>query len=149
MKILWAFICRSSAIDVETNNISLFHIIEDIEVPTEPPARETSVAPRPMAVGSFEFIAAATRDDPASAEQVPARVILYFPDESPPETLAEIDIDLATADRYRLRLGMPGLPMGGLGSYRFAIEAVLDGPDVWHKLHEVTLELAYNPEESD
>ena len=149
MKILWAFLCRSSAIDVDTNNISLFNILEDIDIPFEPPTREADGNSRAMAIGSFELVVAASRDNPEVGERVPTRVNLYFPDGSPPETLLELDIDLTSTERYRFRLGLPGLPIGGRGTYTFAIEMQLDEPGVWPRAHEVSLDLEFSPHEVD
>lgn len=144
MKILWAFLCRSSAIDAETNNISLFNILEDIQVSSEPPTQADDSS-RPLAVGSFELIVATTRDNSQVGEQVRARVNLHFPDESLPEILAELDIDLISAERSRFRLGMPGLPIGGLGTYRFAIEVLSDENGSWLEIGNAFLDLSYHP----
>ncbi len=146
MKVLWAFLCRSSSIDAETNNISLFNILEDIQVPSNPPTQADDSS-RPLAMGSFELIVATTRDNSQAGELIRTRVRLHFPDESPPETLAELDIDLVSAERSRFRLGMPGLPIGGLGTYRFAIEVPSDENGSWREIGNAPLDLSYHPQE--
>ena len=142
MKNVWAFVCRSSAIDQETNAISLFHILEDIQIPSTA-LQEVEDGSRPLAMGSFQVIVAVSRDDLDAGERSRARIRLHFPDESPPETLAEFDIDLTTSDRFRLRLEMPALPLGGIGLYRFGIEELSEEPDTWESVNCVTLNLSY------
>ena len=142
MKNVWAVVCRNSAIDQETNALSLFHILEDIQVPANA-LHDIENGGRPLAMGSFQVIVSVSRDDPGVDEQNRARVTLHFPDESTPETLAAFDIDLTTSERYRLRLDMPGLPLGGVGLYRFVIEILSEEPDMWESVNCVTLNVSY------
>ena len=148
MKNVWAFVCRNSAIDQETNTISLFHILEDIQIPPSA-LQNVEDGSRPLVMGSFQVIVAVSRDDLSVDEQNRARVRLYFPDESPPETLAEFDIDLTTSERFRLRLEMSALPLGGVGLYRFDIEVLSDESDSWESVNCVTLNVSYAASEAD
>ena len=148
MRITWAFLCRSSAIDIDTNSISLFNIIEDISVPSDPPVvDEEEEDSFPMALGSCELIVASARTDLSVPERSPVRVLLEFPTETPPAVLLEAEINLESAQRNRFRLQLPGLPISGRGTYRFVIEVQQPDGEEWHQLHEVPISVEYQTQD--
>ena len=142
MRVSWAFLCRNSAIDVDSNGVSLFNIIEEISLPSDPPPSEdVDDNSLPMALGSCELVIASTRTNMDVPEQSIIRVLLNFPTDRPPEVMLEAPIDLSSAHRSRIRLGMPGLPISGVGTYRFAIEARTSENQDWVELHQVPLDV--------
>ena len=148
MRITWAFLCRSSAIDIDTNSISLFNIIEDLSVSSDPPAVvEEENDPFPMALGSCELVVASARTDSGVPERSPIRVLLKFPTETPPALMLEAEINLESAQRNRFRLQLPGLPISGRGIYRFSIEVQESDGKEWHQLHEVPISVEYQTQD--
>lgn len=143
MRVSWAFLCRNSAIDIDTNSISLFNIIEEISIPSDPPPSEgEDDSSLPMALGSCELVIASTRTNVDVPEQLNLRVLLNFPTDTPPEIMLEASIDLSSTHRSRIRLGMPGLPISGVGTYRFAIETRTSEEVDWYELHHVPFEVS-------
>lgn len=150
MRITWAFLCRSSAIDIDTNSISLFNIIEDISVSSDPPVVDNAEGdPFPMALGSCELVVASARTDSGVPERSQIRVLLNFPTETPPAIMLETEINLEFAQRNRFRLQLPGLPISGHGLYYFVIQAQGPGEEEWHQLYEVPIGVDYQSQDSD
>ena len=114
--------------------MSLFNIIEEISLPSDPPATvDEEDGSLPIAFGSCELVVASTRTDVNVQEHLHLRILLNFPTDIPPEVMLEAPIDLSSAHRGRLRLGMPGLPISGLGTYRFTIEVRTSENEDWQQ----------------
>jgi len=142
LKVLWAVACQSSSVDQETNTVSLFNLLEQISVP-EPPRSEIS-SDDPIlraATGAFELFILTGRSDLNVGERGPARVCLHFPSDEPPASF-QIEIDLTSAQRNRIKISLPALPVSGEGTYRFVIEAA-DATGGWNQLFEIPLEVSY------
>ena len=149
MRISWAFLCQSSAIDIDTNTVSLFNIIEEISVSSDPPVvDEGEEDSLPMALGSCELVIASARTEPSVPERLPIRVLLEFPTERPPTPMIEAEVNLQSAQRNRFRLRLPGIPIGGHGMYRFVIEAQEPEDEEWHQLYEVPIGVEYQTQDS-
>lgn len=145
MKVLWATICQSSSIDRETNNVSLFNILEQISVP-EPPAIGEETMSLSAASGPFELFILASRTDEDIGEHYQARVRLCFPSNGA-EASFPIEFDMISVHRNRIRIGFPALPISGEGIYRFIIEAGEN--ENWYELFEIPLLVSYQEYETD
>ena len=150
MNVPWAIICLASAVDQETNRVSLFNIMEEIQVPA-PPAVAGSDLFLPGAPVDFELFILFARDAPTVCEQGRGRVWIQFPQgktpEPPPENVPEFPIDLTAACRHRVRVGFPALPVKSEGTYRFIIEAATE-VGAWRRLFDVPLEVSYQVRDS-
>ena len=72
---IWSLLCGKSSTDRETNNLSLFDVIEQINLlgPVPEPGQQT-LLPMP-----FELISLWSRSDPTHAEESTARIKLLAP----------------------------------------------------------------------
>lgn len=146
MRVPWAVICESSVVDQETNRVSLFNILEEIQVP-EPLDAITEETSLPAAPVNFELFILFSRSDLAVGEQGKGRIQIRFPSDTPveksPGLSPEFEIPLTTAHQHRVRIRFPVLPYYSEGTYRFDIEASTSS-EAWSHLFEVPLEVSYS-----
>ena len=144
MKVIWAMICEGSSTDTETNNISLFNVLDEINVP-EPPDNEGASSTQlfPM---SLHLIVLFGRSEFDQKEQGLARVALLFPGERERAVLPEFDVRLDPAYRHRIKCEFGGFPIKGQGEYRFQIQT-LDDIGNWDSIFEVPLMISFHTEE--
>ena len=140
MKVLWAVICQSCAVDRETNSVSLFNLLEQIHVP-EPPTEEEENIYLPTSPISFFLVASFSRTDLNVGERNRGRIRIEFPNAIEPDLLPDFEIDLKDAHRNRFRGQFPSMPVKGEGEYRFIIE--VDESGEWRQLFEIPLMVSY------
>ena len=141
MKVLWAIICEGSSVDRESNNVSLFNVLEQIQIP-EPPAVDASNDARPAAPIPYRLVVLFCRSDQMVGEKGTARIALRFPTEEEPVIFPQSVIDLEVAQRNRLVSRFPFLPVSGEGTYKFVIEELTDSVQ-WQELFEVPVEVSF------
>ena len=146
MRVHWAVICESSVVDQETNRVSLFNILEEIQVP-EPLEEITEESTLPAAPVKFELFILFARSDLEVGEQGKGRIQIRFPSDTPteksPGPSPELDIQLTSAHQHRVRIRFPVLPYYGEGSYHFGIEVATE-PGDWQQLFDVPLVVSYS-----
>jgi hypothetical protein len=115
MKLLWCLVCRSSAIDQATNALSVFEVVEELQVHLE---KEQAFPEGVLVQREMSFIAllARSKDTPENHD-VQLRMI------SPINEIAigKMVVDLASHERFRLLARMPGIPYFGDGTYAFVL----------------------------
>ena len=141
MKVIWAVLCEGSSTDRETNNVSLFNILEEVHFPEPPdaqnePDRSLVVPVRVLLMVLF------ARSNFAEGEVNTARLAIYTPGASDPELLPEFPVDLMSAHRNRTRLNIAGLPLRGEGDYLFQVQMLSKNRE-WQQLFEVPLHVTY------
>ena len=141
MKVLWAIICESSSVDQETNNISLFNVLEHVQVP-EPPAANGESSYPPAAPFSYRLIASFCRTNLKEPERGIGRIRLQFPNEAGDGFFPEFEIDLEDGDRHMVVGRFPFMPISGQGTYTYTIESLTDTGD-WLPMFEVPLEVSF------
>ena len=141
MKTNWAVIAENSAIDRDTNNISLFNVIEEVHIPEPPEPRDDGDQLSVVAL-RFVFVALFARSEAGTGEKKEVRLTIALPDGKVAETGLTFEIDLDTADRTRIRINGSTLPLAGKGEYRFRIEGRDEDAD-WHLITEVPLQVGY------
>jgi hypothetical protein len=137
---VWTVLCRDSVIDRDSNNLSLFNVLEQITVHSEMEGDEAAVAPIEM-----EAVSLWSRSD----DDVPAKGVQRLTLLSPSgETLAsgEQEIDLSKHRRFRNRVRFGGLPVKGAGRYIFRVEQKNEGEAEWQHVTGVPLELTFEAE---
>lgn len=144
MKVLWAVLCQGSAVDQETNNVSLYNILEQLDVP-EPPAEPPDTSTLRAALRPLELFILFSRTVSEVPEAGRANVRLIFPSDDPPASF-QIDVDLSQAHRHRVRINLPGMPVSGEGEYLFVVEALGDDGDSI-PLFEIPFTVAYQVQE--
>src|SRR6266436_4257430 len=105
---VWSVVCSRSATDRETNNISLFEVIEQLNVlgPLPDPAARAA-APIP-----FEIVSLWARSQPAEAEESTGRLTLIAPNGN--EAYAQtFPVNLTENLRMRTQMRSMGFPLLG------------------------------------
>lgn len=138
---IWAVLCEGTSTDQETNNVSLFNILEEIHFP-EPPDQSQEPDRFPITPVRFTLMALFSRTSVDEAEKSTARLVIGFPDSGPPDILPEFVVDLESAHRNRVKLNFGGLPVRGEGEYRFEIQSP-SGNYEWFRLFEIPLQISY------
>ena len=141
MKVLWAVICEGSATDQESNNISLFNIVEEMHIPAPPESEEESNAP-PLFAARLQLVALFSRSDFERSERKKARLVIRLPNGRSVITEPPLEVDLESAHRSRIRLNLPGIPTGGEGQCIFELQGQ-DEDAEWGPISEVPIHVSY------
>ena len=151
MKVLWAVICEGSATDQETNNISLFTIVEEMHIPEPPgdePPGDESAGDESAGDGSPLFparlllVALFSRSDFDIEEKGEARLVIHLANGQSVVTQPHLEVDLESAHRSRIKFNLPGIPVGGQGQYKFELQALSDESD-WDPIFEVPIHVSF------
>lgn len=140
---VWTVLCSRSVIDQDSNNITLFEVLEQLTI-TGPPLVTGEVGVVPIAC-ELVTLWSRTRDNQASRGY--GRAVLL----SPSETVIreqEYDIDLTVHARTRHRVRLHGLPIQEAGRYRFRVDVRDEGEREWRTVASVPLEVVLAPAET-
>lgn len=133
---IWSILCRRSVIDRETNVISLFDVVEQLEAIIE------SVQPTAGVLISeqLDFVTLWQRvpqDQPARAR---SRLTLLRPSGEPVRS-EEMELDLSAHTRLRSINRIHGLGITGAGTYVFRVELRNEGESNWSQITNIPLQL--------
>jgi hypothetical protein len=131
---VWSVFCSSSAIDRDTNQVSLFDLVEQISVQLAdaPPAGQKVVIP-----ARFQVVTLWTRGDANEAESALTRLRLVAPNGE--ELLkSENDVDLTEHQLRRVRVNIAGMPYAIAGRYHWFVE--LRHRDQWRVVGDIPLQ---------
>ena len=134
-------LAESSAVDRETNRVSLFNVIEQLQLLDPPERAEDSDLFRAVPL-RFVVVTLFGRTTAGEGENKQARIAVALPDGNVVESEPIIDVDLETGPRYRSLMNLSGLPIGGQGEYRFQIQQLDENGD-WHWMFEVPLQVNF------
>lgn len=136
IKHLFSTICNRTSIDRETNSLSIFNIIEEITIISEP----DKTVRIPL---YFEVVSQWTRSD----ENIPcigtAKVFMRDP-AGTSNKLAEIKIDLDKNIYARTIIRISGVELRGPGMYTFQIDLKTE-KDEWSPITTVPFQVIYRP----
>ena len=130
MKVLWAVLCQTSAIDRDSNNVSLFNVMEEVRLPASVPvvpmeSQDQTEAAVP-ALGRFQLVILWSRSDEGVGERSRVRLRVFAPGTEDPLTVGESEVDLSQFLRLRHRVNFPGIPMPTpepvAGTYEFIVD---------------------------
>ena len=141
MKVIWSVIAESSAIDRETNRVSLFNILEEAHLP-QPPDRSDDPEIIPAVPAKYVVVTLFGRTTASEGETKQARLAVALPDGKVVESDPLIDVDLDTTLRLRSVVNLTAIPLGGEGEYRFQIQEP-DENGSWRSMFEVPLHIDY------
>jgi len=130
---IWTLICSSAIIDQETNNVSIFNILEQVEIPEE------SIVNQAMGIG-VELLSLWVRSDLSKPARGKSRADLVAPNGEVLH-LAESLIDLSKFERLRSRALFQGLPYKGEGVYRFLIHYQGEDEEDWKLVASIPLKV--------
>lgn len=147
MNVIWAILCERSVTDRETNNVSLFNIIEEVQIPAPPPLdlSQTTI-PLGVFLPVLELMTLWVRSDLEAPERGRGRVRIIVPG-AKVALAPEFDVDLTQFLRLRTRLRFPGLPVGDTGIYRFVVQGKA-GDSEWSTMFELPLRVLIQAQES-
>jgi hypothetical protein len=148
LKVIWAILCERAVVDRETNNISLFNVVEEVAVPAQPPVSLKELGlPHGVVPVVFRLVVLWSRSDQGVPEKGRGRVRVGMPT----ETIAfggEFDVDLMEFLRSRAMINLPGLPIGGGdGIYRFLIDGKTNSED-WTQMFELPLRVTFQHQDA-
>lgn len=132
---VWTVLCSRSVIDIETNNVSIQDVIEQLNIPGDP-------KPDGLLAIPFEIISLWARSDPKHPEQGTERITFITPS-GKSTMVVESSINLSEAERHRNRVKFPGLPIAEEGRYQFIIEFKLDDGE-WTKATILPLSIQFD-----
>ncbi|HQT82643.1 MAG TPA: hypothetical protein PLW99_00650 [Candidatus Paceibacterota bacterium] len=140
LEAVWGALCGNSSIDQETNNISLYNVLERVIFTKNKGENKTPKGPD-VAPLQYEYIVLLQRPDPVDKKATypltlrirdPKGVVL---NEAPIPAVFDVD-----KKRLRIRIQNNAFVISGSGEYRF--EALLEGTDT--PLTSTPLEVVLN-----
>lgn len=143
MRHIWSLLCESTAVDGETNSLSISNVRESIEIKTGPipEAASGNVTALPLP-HQLQVVSVWARTDLDTPETGSIRITLQGSGE--PQTLAEADLDLTEHRRSRMILSLVGVPIDigtvGRREILFRIEQA-DAEGEWSTETTVPLEI--------
>ena len=136
---VWSVLCTKASTDSESNNISLFDVVESISFgPSNVPPEGESIA---FAI-ELQLVSLWTRSDPEREEAVSVRSLFVHPDETEMGRL-EQEVNLANTLRGRTIAKLTSLIMRGPGIYVFRVQRRDTGAGDWDTVAEIPLEIRF------
>jgi len=136
-KLLWSILCKKASIDQASNNVSLFEIVDQLNLQGPPPGE------RILVPAQFDLATLWMRSDVDTPESDLARLTIEMPDGEIVES-STFEVNLAQAVRHRNILSLSSLPVHGPGLYYFNIE-LQEVPGEWKRIHQVPLQVTLSP----
>ncbi len=134
---IWTLLCSQAIIDRDSNNLSLFNVIEQINIEGEPQLGR--VAP----VG-LEVVSLWVRSDLNTPGRGHARLTFVSPTGTRIKSV-EDELDLTKCERLRTRRLFAGLELSEPGQYTFKLELLNDGENRWREVASVPLKVVFAP----
>jgi hypothetical protein len=143
---VWTVFCTRSVIDKDTNNVSLFEVIEKISAAGKVTKEREKKGAMPAIPLNAQLVTLWARQDPSVPESGRARIIF----ESPSQKVLfqfEYEIDLSSFARTRSRGSIATLPVPESGWYKFRVQ-LLTKSDTWQEVACIPLEVEVELKES-
>lgn len=136
-RLLWTVLCSKTSIDRESNNISLFEVLEQVTVEGPPEDARINLAATSTLVTEW------MRSDIDQPESRFGRFSLVGPSG---EVFGgvEFEINLSDEVRHRSLINMHTLPLQGPGIYEFVIEIRDDDGGGWQEASRIPLQVLYS-----
>ena len=141
IKHLWSIACSRTSVDKESNNISLFEVLEQLTLsggPIQPQPGKKGVVPI-----LFEIVSLWTKEHENETIKGRGRTVLVAPSgtELP---MVEFDVDLSQHQRSRTINRITGLPIGEEGKHYFRVDLQENGR--WAEQGRVPLQIVFKAE---
>ncbi|MBK8987354.1 MAG: hypothetical protein IPM39_14970 [Chloroflexi bacterium] len=136
---VWTVLCSRSVIDIDSKNISIQNVIEQVEIAANP-SPEGKIA-IPMELVSFW-----ARADPGIGIRGEARILFLQPSGKEAELLA-YPLDLEDSPKARVRVNIAVVPVPEPGRYLFHVEYRLHEGESWQLVAKIPLDVNFRPEE--
>ena len=140
---VWTVLCSRSVIDRETNNMSLFEVIEQLTLGDASPPAERSAEDEGLAPIQLELVTLWTRHRDDESESGRARIRFYRPSGWFDPLTREYNIDLTVHRRVRNRSKLAGLAIREPGRHHFETSVWDEAGDDWHVVATTPLEITF------
>jgi len=140
IKNIWSIICRSSSVDIDTNIISLFEIVEEITITSNlntpnQISERSNIVPFPFELVSFWERFTDVKD----VLSLKMKISVVNPSEEEKEQ-AQLSFNFPVGKkRMRVRIKVPGLSFTKYGLYTFKI--YLEEDNKFNLVQEIPLEI--------
>lgn len=135
---VWTILCRSSSIDRNSNRLSLFDVVDELEISVS--GASEGVIPAPV---DLELVTLWRREHLTEPEELTYRIEIRGPGELRARSHT-LEVDLTEFLRSRAVVKIPSIPVPltshGLETYWLVIQ-VEDGDGAWQQLSELPLDL--------
>lgn len=128
---VWTVVCSNAAIDIDSKNVSIQNVLEQINVTVEP-------APELVINIPYQIVSMWVRSEADMPAKGRSRITLIEPDGNT-IVVAEMPIDLTEVERSRQRVYCQGLRVPAAGRYVFRVELLEDGQPDWRLAASVPL----------
>jgi hypothetical protein len=133
---VWTVLCSRAVIDVDSQNVSIHNVIEQLNVAAEP-------APDLVIGIAYELVSLWVRSEIDTPTKGRTRVTLISPTGAT-TAVAEMPIDLSQVERARHRISCQGLHVTGPGRYVFRVELSEEDGE-WRRVASVPLRVVFTP----
>ena len=130
-----------------TNNISLINVVEEVQLPAQPPQSLPEAVSRNISPALLELVVLWVRSDMEGPERGFGRVRYIPPGGSATPLGQDFEVDLSTFLRLRSRLRLAGLPTTGEGNFLFKIDGRVAGGE-WAQMFELPLRVVLQAEDT-
>lgn len=131
---IWSLICSAAVIDQDTNNVSVFNILEQVTVPS------ASIVDNTIQI-NIELITLWVRKDLTSPTKGYSQVSILAPN-SDVIVSFESDVDLTEFERLRNRGLIQGLSYKGEGIYNFQVHYKNNKKEQWKLVATLPLKIS-------
>ncbi len=134
---IWSILCTKTSIDKDTNNISIFDVIERISIAGAPSEENVALAVQ------AELAILWARSDHSIPETAVGRLRLVAPDGAVLGTTG-FEINLGEPHvRLRTVMRISSLPLRGPGIYNFVVEVQAPEDQRWRPVSSTPLEVSF------
>jgi len=134
----WTVLCWRSAIDRDSNNMSIHDVLEQLIIGAEP-------APGLVVPIEYQVVSLWAREHKETGTQGISRITL-IPPTGTERVLSELAINLSEVERMRHRLLCHGLEVPQAGRYYFRVEVQDEGEVEWRQVALVPLTVLFLPQ---
>ena len=132
----FSLICGHAVVDERTKLLSVFDIIEQINVNAD--ADQTIKIPM-----HFDLVSSWIKDENGKSKSATSRISLCKPKEIVNE-IKVVDIELTKSTLFRSIISFSGIKLTGPGLYKFLIEIKQEDKE-WEEVAEIPFTVSYNP----
>lgn len=135
---IWTVICSRAVIDKESNNVSLFDVLEEARLRTAESDTEKPVIPFPIAIA---WVTTWQREPIENPTHSRGKDIILSPTG---EVLVENEypIDLSKFKRVRAKRNVANFPVSESGMYRFRTQIWNEEKNVWEAVSDIPLDIS-------
>lgn len=138
---VWSILCSRSVTDIDSKNVSIQNVIEQLAIPGEPSPDGKIAIP-------MELLTFWTRAEPDEGVEGEARISFLQPSGEESELLV-YPLDLENSSKLRTRVQIAMIPVPEAGRYKFCIEYRLNESNSWQKVAQIPLDVIFQPQEND